>query len=910
VTVTAESGLVRVYQVGVFYPDVADATLKLITIDGVEAADGDTVDIAEGTTEVVVVAESTYGGEVAISGGTDLQPGENSLVVTVTSLDGENTAEYTVTLNVALSSDTGLAVFTVNEIAATDNGVINLDPYTTEVEVVVEPVIPEATFEIEGGVELQAGANELLVTVTAANGETTRTYTVNLNVLLGDDVELATFQINGEDVSDGDSITLEYGSESADITAEPVRESTTVEVTGADALRTGRNVVKVLVTAEDGNYRTYRLIVIVAESNDTTVESLTVGGQDATGGSVTLPAGSRAAAVSVVTTDPFATFAVDGGTDLVAGDNTITVTVTAADGETTAEYVITATVEESVAGTEVGVNSITVAGQDGLEGTIEVGVGTRAVRVIVETTDPFASFTVDGNTDLQPGENAVTITVTAADGETTAEYVVTVVIPELSDDTSTELLTVNGLEVADGDSIDLASGTSRVSVKVVTTDPLANFVISGDGRKVGSPLQEGENSLVISVFAQNGDSADTTITLNVLSLSENTELAEEEPLLVNGEVVDIELLDQEAAYLNLPLNTTRISVGVKAADPGADVFVNNKTVWPTLARQFSVEKGINLISIEIVPPAGDSFAKTYVLKVYVGGADATLKSAKVNNTAITFDEGNSATLPGELANGTTSVNIFAEPTVALKTANTPGTRIEFDPAAEPTATANTYKVEGLVTGENTVTITVTPGDENMEAGVYTIIINVARSSDKRLKSILINGAPAVAGSTIVLPKGTDYVEAEAEVVSEFATYEISGLDEILVGVNTAVITVMAEDETTQEYKVTLIVPKAVDKIVVTFPKVGVVTVDAKTNKPGNTIITNQIKKIGAGTVVKVEITNNFLIAKDKPTAGPARATAVQKYLQSLTTKGIKTATYSLIAGAKTQKGTEVTIYYY
>jgi len=640
------------------------------------------------------------------------------------------------------------------------------------------------------------------------------------------------------------------------------------------------------------------------------LESLTVGGQDATGGSVTLPAGTRAAVVSVVTTDPFASFAVDGGTDLVAGENTITVTVTAADGETTAEYVITVTVEGTVAGTEVGVNSITVAGRDGLAGSIEVGIGTRAVRVIVETTDPFASFTVDGNTDLQPGENTVTITVTAADGETTADYVVTVVIPELSDDTSTELLTVNGLEVGDGDSIDLASGTSRVSVKVVTTDPLANFVISGDGKKLGSPLQEGENSLVITVFAQNGDSADTTITLNVLTLSTNTDLAEEDPLKVNGEVVDIELLDQATGYLDLPLSTTRISIGVKAADPGADVFVNDKTVWPTIARQFSVEKGVNLISIQIVPPAGNSFAKTYVLKVYVGGADATLKSAKVNNTAVTFNSDKAAVLAGELANGTTSVNILAEPTVALKAGNTPGTKIEFDPPASSTTTANTYKVEGLVTGENTVTITVTPGDENMEAGVYTITINVARSSDKRLKSILINGAPATAGSTILLPKGTDAVEAEAEVESEFATYEITGLDEILPGVNTAVITVTAEDETTQEYKVTLIVPKAVDVIVVTFPKVGVVTVDAKTNKPGNTIIANEIKKIGAGTVVKVEITNNFLIAKDKPAAGPARAAAVQKYLQSLTTKGIKTATYSLIAGAKTQKGTTVTIYYY
>ncbi|NBR25619.1 MAG: hypothetical protein EBU08_17935, partial [Micrococcales bacterium] len=373
---------------------------------------------------------------------------------------------------------------------------------------------------------------------------------------------------------------------------------------------------------------------------------------------------------------------------------------------------------------------------------------------------------------------------------------------------------------------------------------------------------------------------------------------------------DIELLNQPTGYLDLPINATRISVGVKAADPGADVFVNDKTVWPTIARQFSVEKGVNLISIEVVPPAGQSFAKTYVLKVYVGGADATLKSAKVNNTALTFNSEKAAVLPGELANGTTSVNIFAEPTVALSSGNTPGTKIEFDPPASSTTTANTYKVDGLETGENTITITISPGDENMEQGVYTITINVARSSDKRLKTLLINGSPAAPGSTVLLPVGTEAVETEVETESDVATYEVTGLDEILPGINTAVVTVIAEDETTQEYRVKLIVPRAADTIFVTFPKVGVLTVDAKTNKPGNTIIANQIKKIGAKTVVKVVISNNFLIAKDKPAAGPARAAAVQKYLKSLATKGIKTATYSTVAGAKNQKGTTVTIYYY
>ena len=671
------------------------------------------------------------------------------------------------------------------------------------------------------------------------------------------------------------------------------------------------------MTAADGETSTdYAITVTVEEAvlgTDTSLESVTVGGQDASGGSVSLPAGTRAAVVSVVTSDPFATFTVDGGSELVAGENTVTVTVTAADGETSTDYAITVIVLASEAGTEVGVNSITVAGQDGLAGPVNVGLGTRAVRVNVETTDPFASFTVDGNVDLQPGENTVTVVVTAADGETTAEYTVTVVIPELSDDTSFSLFKVNGLEVGDGDSIDLASGTSHVNVKFATTDEYATYMIVGDGKKSGQPLQEGENSLVITVTAQNGDSTDYTVTLNVLTLSTNTDLAEEEPITINGEAVDTELLNQATGYYDLPLTTTRISIGVKAADPGADVFVNDKTVWPTIARQFSVEKGVNLISIEVVPPAGSAFAKTYTLKVYVGGKDATLKTVKVNTTTITFNGDLAGTLPGLLANGTTKADFYVEPTVALKSGNNAGTKLEFDGGdakVTATATANTYKIDGLVTGENTISITVTPGDENMDPFTYTVTINVALSGDKSLKTFLLNGAAVPVGSTQILPVGTEAAELDAVTGSELATFEVSGADELAVGLNTAVITVTAEDGTSADYKVTVIVLKAVDTIVVPFPKVGVVTVDAKTNAAGNKIIAGEIKKIGTSNVTSVVITNNFLVAKDKPAAGPARATAVQKYLQAQKINGIKTAVFSLVPGAKTQKGTTVTISYY
>ena len=670
------------------------------------------------------------------------------------------------------------------------------------------------------------------------------------------------------------------------------------------------------MTAADGTSTADYVVVVTVESvvlsDDVSLELFTVAGQDATGGGVSLPAGTRAAVVSVVTTDPYASFTVDGGSDLQPGENTVTVTVTAADGTSTADYVVVVTVATSSAGTDTGVESITVAGQDALGGSVNLAYGTRAVRVFVVTSDSFATFAVDGNVDLQPGENAVTVTVTAADGETTHDYTFTVVIPTLSDDTSA-VIKVNGLEVGDGDSIDLASGTSHVNVKVTTTNDFATYMIVGDGKKVGSRLSEGENSLVVTVIAENGDTLDYTITLNVLTLSTNTDLGEEDPITINGRAVDTALLDQANSYYDMPLVTTRIAIGVQAADPGADVFVNDKTVWPTIARQFSVDKGVNLINIEVVPPAGMGFARTYTLKVYVGGDDATLKSVKVNTTAITFNKDLAGTLAGQLPNGTTKATITIEPTVALKSGNTPGTKLDFDAGdakVTSSATANTYNIDGLVTGENTVSVAVTPGDPNADGLTYTVTINVALSSDKTLKTFKVNGAAVTVGSTLVLPPLTEAAELDAETGSPVATFEVSGADALVPGLNTATITVTAEDGTSQAYTVTLVVPKAPDVIVVAFPKAGVATVDAKTNAAGNKVIAAEIKKLGKSTVVQVNITNNFLIAKDKPAVGVARATAIQKYLQGQKINGIKTTIFNFPAGAKTQKGSTVTIYYY
>ena len=1002
VTVTAEDGTTThayTFKVRVMALST-DVALANFTVNGQAVRNGGRLYLEPGTTAVSVVATpSDTTSSVNVVGATGLLSGTNTLAVTVTSLSG-TAATYNVTLNVQTpSSISSLVVFKVSGARVTDTGTVILPSGTTAVAVTAIPSDAGASVLITGNADLILGDNDLSVVVTAEDGTST-TYTQTLRVLANDDTSLALFQYDGSDVADGDSFDLENGTAAVEVTAEATTNLSSVEILGADALVVGKNIVRINVTAQDTSVRTYRLIFNVAPNTDTSLESVTVGGQDASGGSVTLPAGTRAAAVIAVTTDPFASYVVAGNTELVPGEQTVTVTVTAADGETTNDVEISVTVEEVVLGTdtslesvtvggqdasggsvtlpagtraaaviavttdpfasyvvagntelvpgeqtvtvtvtaadgettndveisvtvtevvlsnEVGVTSITVAGQDGLAGNVNVGLGTQAVLVQVVTSDPYATFAVEGNTDLAPGENTVTITVTAQDGETTADYTVAVMVPELSDDSSYSLFEINGAEVNDGEAITLAFGTTRVNVKFAVTDAGATYSISGDGKT--TPLVEGDNDLVVTVTAANGDSAAYTVTLTVLALSQNADLAEEEAVTINGQAVDAELINNATGFVNVPLSTTRITVGVKAMDAGADVFVNNKTVWPTVARQFSVEQGVNEIEIEVVPAAGIAFAKTYTVKVYVGGADATVKTVKVNSTVIAITD-NAGALATELANGTKNATIFVDPTVAYAVGAGNGTKIEFDGGdvvVTKAAAANTWNLAGLVTGENAISFTITPGDANAEPATYTVTIPVALSSDKGLKAFKINGVTVPVGSTYVVAKGDTSAELDAETNSEFATFEVSGTDELVIGLNTAVITVTAEDGSTQAYSVTVVVPKDVHTIVVGFPKVGIVAVDAKANKAGNKVLADEIKKLttAKAKVVKVTITNNFLIKKDKPTAGPARAAAIQKYLTSdkaaVKITGLKTLKYGLIAGATTQKGTTVVIYYY
>ena len=123
-----------------------------------------------------------------------------------------------------LGNNVELSVFQVNGNDVQDGDTVVLAAYTTDVEVSVETVDADATFEVDGDSDLQSGENALTVTVTAADGETTATYTVVLNVLLSSNTELSVFQVDGNDVQDGDTVTLDPYTSEVEVSVETVDE--------------------------------------------------------------------------------------------------------------------------------------------------------------------------------------------------------------------------------------------------------------------------------------------------------------------------------------------------------------------------------------------------------------------------------------------------------------------------------------------------------------------------------------------------------------------------------------------------------------------------------------------------------------------------------------------------------------
>ena len=547
-------------------------TSASISINGEEVSSGDNFLVDWGTSSVdVAVALTDVNATYFVTGDLDLATGDNALTVTVAAADGVTITDYVFNVLVLPNTDTSTNSVTVNGFDVADGDILDLEPLTTDADVQVDTVDTDATVEIIGASDLVAGSNDLLIVITAADGETYREIAVTLNVLLNTDISLSTFNVAGVDVADADYVTVEPLTTEVEVIVETTDPEASYEIIGGTDLVPGENDLQVIVTAADGEtVGEYFVVIVVAANTDTSLESLSVNGEETDdGGVVYLDPFTTEVEVEVTTTDADATYIVAGDIDLVVGENELVIIVAAADGETTQEYLITLVVALS---NDASLTNMTVSWSDA-EGEQSVSVvdgdeidlpsKTYEVDVLVEPTDPEATFEVTGNTDLQVGENQMTVTITAPDGEATEDFYI--VLRVAVGDVTTASFTVNGTEVADGDIVDVEAGSESVEVAVETTDPEATYEITG-----GDSLVLGENDLVLTVTSVDETlTVEYHVTLNVLPSADATfssievnGIAWEEGVVLETAAGDLDVVvttNNEFATVAIEGSTTNVS---------------------------------------------------------------------------------------------------------------------------------------------------------------------------------------------------------------------------------------------------------------------------------------------------------------------------------------------------------------
>ena len=180
----------------------------------------------------------------------------------------------------APSSDTSLTIFNIDtqSVGTTGGGTVTVPYGTTTVYVEVTTTSPVATISVDGGpapqgsitttVSVTPGSNTVTVLVTAEDGVTTSTYYGYVTVENeSSDTSLSTFTVNGTSVTDGETITVSYGTTSVPVVVVTTSSAAYISVdlnegtpsTGTGSvsdtfgdLSVGSNELHVNVLAEDG----------------------------------------------------------------------------------------------------------------------------------------------------------------------------------------------------------------------------------------------------------------------------------------------------------------------------------------------------------------------------------------------------------------------------------------------------------------------------------------------------------------------------------------------------------------------------------------------------------------------------------------------------------------------------------
>ena len=757
-------------------------------------------------TSIDVSGTVEHAGAVITSGAKTYSSGDTEANVLVTAEDG-TTQTYVIKFSRNKSSDNTLKSLSIDGVSFNETFSPTTTLYTATVpgtidSINVNAVVNDSHAKIVSGTgshALNYGPNTIQVRVEAEN-KTTKDYTITINRNKKDISTLSDLTVDGvtvagfsENVQTYNYGTVAYDKTSVEIGYTKKDSDSTVTGDGTVNLKTGNNIIKVVVTAQDGVTKTsYEIQIYRTPSNNAYLSVLSVDGypfnyvKTTNDYSIEVPYEVTSVNITATTEDTEAVVVKGGPSTLSVGDNLYTFAVTAEDGSTTNVYNLKVTRKKS---TNVKLANLTVTnnGTNYLDSfspnteTYNINVDYDVSEVdIIATLDDSINQTVSGagHKSLTTGPNRFEVIVTAASLDT-KKYIINI-NRALSSNNNLSSLEILGHSISPNFSPEKTNYTAQVdsSVSQIVIQATAEdaATVTGTGTKT---LVTGENTFRIDVESEDHQvktyvivvtrEASDDSSLKSLSLKET---------LLNEPFVKTDL-NYTASVAN---SVDKVTVLAQANDPRA------KSVTGT--GEVSLSTGDN--TIHVVVTAEDNSTTTYTIVVN------RAKSANANLSDITLTGGytlNKTFDPNDLSYRVEVPNNVSKITVSTT-------------KQDPNATVTGDGEISLSTGDNTVTLTVLAEDK-VTKKVYTVVINREKSNNNLLSSLTSSDGlitptfdPGVKQYSLTVPY--EVLNANLVAVAQDttnATISINGNTNLAVGKTTASIIVTAENGDVNTYYV-------------------------------------------------------------------------------------------------------------
>ena len=551
-----------------------------------------TIEVAYGTDVTNLIATFTLSqGATATIGATPQVSGVTAnnfsapVVYTVTAENGTDNQFWIISVTVApASAETDILTYSFAE--QTGPAVIDDVNHTVDIEVALGTDLSGlvATFTLSTGATADIGGtpqvssvtandftNPVTYTVTAEDGTTTQDWIVTVALAPNNETDIVAYSFSEQtgpatidDVNHTVDIEVAFGSDLANLVATyTLSDGATADI-GGTAQESGvtandfTNPVTYTVTAQDG-ITTQDWIITVTTGQNTATDILTYSFPEQTGPAtiddvnhtvdIEVSLGTDLSSLTATFTLSAGATADIGGTPQESGvtvndfTSPVTYTVTAQDGITTQDWVVTVTIEPNH---ETDILAYSFAEQyspaviDDVNHTVDIEVnnGTDMASLVATYTLSDGATADIGGTPQVNGvtandfTNPVTYTITAEDGTTTQDWIITVTEHQLNNET--DILTYSfpeetGPAVIDNGghtvTIEVAYGTDVSGlIATFTLSPGASATVGATPQVSGVTTNDFSAPLVYTITAENGTDSQFWIVTVTVAPNDETDI--------------------------------------------------------------------------------------------------------------------------------------------------------------------------------------------------------------------------------------------------------------------------------------------------------------------------------------------------------------------------------------------------